>query len=115
MLMVFTCVLTDDIRALNIETTVQADAEQISKARAVVKKLRFGYTPYNFDNPKLQTHWRNIEALALDYNERIEAKDVTGNAFFFQYWFRCYFPREEMSFICMCLSFCKMSVRLFKL
>jgi ATP-dependent DNA helicase 2 subunit 1 len=67
---------------LNIESTVKADAEQIGKAKAVVKKLRFSYTPYNFDNPKLQTHWRNIEALALDYNERIEVKDVTGNFFF---------------------------------
>jgi hypothetical protein len=77
--MVFTCVLTDDIRALNIGSAVKADAEQITKAKAVVKKLRFAYTPYNFDNPKLQTHWRNIEALALDYDERIEVKDVTGN------------------------------------
>lgn len=68
---------SDDIRTLNIESTVKVDAEQIGKAKAVVKKLRFAYTPYNFDNPKLQTHWRNIEALALDYNERIEVKDVT--------------------------------------
>jgi hypothetical protein len=71
--------LTEDIRTLNIESTVEADAEQIRKAKAIVKKLRFLYTPYRFDNPKLQTHWRNIEALALDYNERPEVKDVTGN------------------------------------
>jgi hypothetical protein len=81
--MVFKCIFIDDIRTLNIESTVKADAEQIEKAKAVVKKLRFVYTPYNFDNPKLQTHWRNIEALALDYNERIEVKDVTGNVFLF--------------------------------
>jgi hypothetical protein len=101
MLMVFTCVLTDDIRALNIESTIKADAEQISKAKAVVKKLRFAYTPYNFDNPKLQTHWRNIEALALDYNERIEAKDVTGNGFFPHFVLGVIFLGEKISFICM--------------
>lgn len=67
---------------MNIDSTVKADAEQIHKAKAVVKKLRFPYTPYNFDNPKLQTHWRNIEALALDYNELREVKDVTGNVSF---------------------------------
>jgi hypothetical protein len=77
--MVFICILADDIRTLNIESTAKGDAEQIGKAKAVVKKLRFAYTPYKFDNPKLQTHWHNIEALALDYNERIEVKDVTGN------------------------------------
>jgi hypothetical protein len=55
---------------LNIESTEKADAEQIDKARAVVKKLRFQFTPYRFDNPKLQVHWRNIEALVLDYDER---------------------------------------------
>lgn len=80
-MIVFIFIHTDDIRTLNTESTVKADAEQIAKAKAVVKKLRFPYTPYNFDNPKLQTHWRNIEALALDYNERIEVKDVTGNFF----------------------------------
>jgi hypothetical protein len=77
----FTFILADDIRALSLESTVTADAEQVGRAKAVIKKLRFPYTPYNFDNPKLQTHWRNIEALALDYNERIEPKDVTGNFF----------------------------------
>jgi hypothetical protein len=81
--MVFVCIFIDDIRTLNIESTVKADAEQIGKAKAVVKKLRFAYSPYNFDNPKLQTHWRNIEALALDYDERIEVKDVTGNVSLF--------------------------------
>jgi hypothetical protein len=65
---------------LNTESTAKADKEQISNARAVVKKLRFPYRPYTFDNPKLQVHWRNIEALVLDYDERPEVKDVTGNA-----------------------------------
>jgi len=67
----------EDIRTLNIQSTERADAEQIDKARAVVKKLRFPYTPYRFDNPKLQWLWRNIEALALDYDERPEVRDDT--------------------------------------
>uniref|UniRef100_A0A2Z5TRK7 ATP-dependent DNA helicase 2 subunit 1 n=1 Tax=Reticulitermes speratus TaxID=60591 RepID=A0A2Z5TRK7_9NEOP len=67
----------EDIRTLNTESTAKADEEQISNARAVVKKLRFPYKPYTFDNPKLQVHWRNIEALVLDYDERPEVKDVT--------------------------------------
>jgi hypothetical protein len=64
---------------LNIESTEKADAEQIDKARTLVKKLRFQFTPYRFDNPKLQVHWRNIEALVLDYDERPDVQDDTGN------------------------------------
>jgi hypothetical protein len=77
--MVFVWIFTEDIRTLNTEPTAIADAEQISRATSVVKKLRFQYRPYEFDNPKLQVHWRNIEALALDYDMRPEVKDVTGN------------------------------------
>lgn len=110
-MIVFICIHTDDIRTLNIESTVKADAEQIEKAKAVVKKLRFTYTPYNFDNPKLQTHWRNIEALALDYNERIEVKDVTGNLFSIGLAVISWGRNVALS---VCLFF-KISVRLFKL
>jgi ATP-dependent DNA helicase 2 subunit 1 len=67
----------EDIRTLNIQPTEKADAEQIDKAIEVVKKLRFPYTPYRFDNPKLQWHWRNIETLALDYDERPAVRDDT--------------------------------------
>jgi len=81
-LMVFILISAEDIRTLDIKSTEKADAEQINSARAVVKKLRFPYTPYGFDNPKLQVHWRNIEALVLDYDERPEVKDDTGNVFF---------------------------------
>lgn len=80
--MVFTLISAEDIRTLNIQPTEKADAEQIDKAIEVVKKLRFPYTPYRFDNPKLQWHWRNIETLALDYDERPAVRDDTGNIFF---------------------------------
>jgi len=81
-LMVFVLISTEDIRTLNIESTEKADAEQVNNARAVIKKLRFQYTPYRFDNPNLQVHWRNIESLVLDYDERPEVIDDTGNVFF---------------------------------
>jgi len=81
-LMVFTVISAEDIRTLNTQPTEKADAEQILKAREVVKKLRFAYTPYRFDNPKLQWHWRNMETLALDYDERPQVKDDTGNVLF---------------------------------
>ena len=84
--MVFTLISAEDIRTLNIQSTEKADAEQIDGARTVVKKLRFCYTPYRFDNPKLQWHWRNIETLVLDYDERPEARDDTGNIFFCISW-----------------------------
>jgi hypothetical protein len=80
--MVFVLISAEDIRTLNIGSTEKADAEQINNARAVVKKLRFPYTPYGFDNPKLQWHWRNIETLVLDYDERPKVRDDTGNVFF---------------------------------
>jgi ATP-dependent DNA helicase 2 subunit 1 len=78
----FLLLLTEDIRTLDIHSTVKADAEQVRIAKAVIKKLKFTYKPFSFDNPKLQTHWRNIEALALDYNERTEVEDHTGNVSF---------------------------------
>ncbi|XP_069690270.1 X-ray repair cross-complementing protein 6 [Periplaneta americana] len=67
----------EDIRMLNIDSSIKGNPEQIESAKAVVKKLRFGYSPYKFDNPKLQTHWSNIEALAMDYNEPKEVPDLT--------------------------------------
>ena len=85
-LMVFVLISTEDIRTLNIESTEKADAEQVNNARAVIKKLRFQYTPYRFDNPNLQVHWRNVESLVLDYDERPEVIDDTGNVFFRISW-----------------------------
>ena len=81
-LMVFIFNFCRGLRTLNIASTEKADAEQTDKARAVVKKLRFPYTPYRFDNLKLQCHWHNIETLVLDYDECPEARDDTGNVFF---------------------------------
>uniref|UniRef100_A0A2P2HZY3 ATP-dependent DNA helicase 2 subunit 1 n=1 Tax=Hirondellea gigas TaxID=1518452 RepID=A0A2P2HZY3_9CRUS len=56
----------DDYRQITVEGRTRATAEQVDHAKAIVKKLHFRYDPSCFENPDLQTHWRNIEALALN-------------------------------------------------
>ncbi|XP_076054760.1 inverted repeat-binding protein [Oratosquilla oratoria] len=77
----------DDFRNIEIENSTRAESMQVDAAKNVIRKLHFKYNPEIFENPVLQTHWRNVEALALnrtslepveDYtvpnNERIERK-----------------------------------------
>ena len=45
---------------------------QVEMAESMIKRLRFAYDPENFDNPVIQTHYKNLEAMALDEAE-IEA------------------------------------------
>lgn len=44
----------------------------------MVKKLQFTFSSESFENPVLQQHWRNIEALALDRDAPEEITDYTG-------------------------------------
>ncbi|KAJ9573651.1 hypothetical protein L9F63_008992 [Diploptera punctata] len=67
----------EDIRKLDIESSVKADPEQTQKAKEVIRKLRFRYSPYMFENPSLQTQWSNIEALALNHKHPREVIDTT--------------------------------------
>jgi hypothetical protein len=55
-----------------------ASQEQIDKAKEIVKKLRFNYTPERFENPVLQRHYANVEALALELDEPEETNDTAG-------------------------------------
>ena len=55
-----------------------ATIAQIKKAKDVVKKLQFNFRSENFENPVLQTHYRNLEALALDRDKPEEITDLTG-------------------------------------
>ena len=57
-----------------------ASEDQIQAAKEVVKKLRFQFSSEAFENPFLQRHWRNIEALALDRDEPDEFIDYTSMA-----------------------------------
>nr|CAD7257666.1 unnamed protein product [Timema shepardi] len=68
----------DNIRELQLDDEpVEPSHEQVSLAEEIVSKLKFSYNPHLINNPVLQTHWSNIEALALDYDERREVKDYT--------------------------------------
>lgn len=67
----------DDFRKLNYEETPRANAEQIEKAKELIKRLKFKFNAEDFENPVLQNHWRNIEALALERDEVEENNDHT--------------------------------------
>ncbi|XP_067875564.1 X-ray repair cross-complementing protein 6 [Heterodontus francisci] len=67
----------DDIRKINVTEKVVANQDQIEKMKAVVQKLRFKYRPESFENPVIQQHFRNLEALALDLKEPEEMEDLT--------------------------------------
>lgn len=67
----------DDFRNIEIENRIRAKPEQVDSAKEVMKKLHFRYSPDSFENPDLQTHWRNIEALALNRSSLEEVQDYT--------------------------------------
>lgn len=66
-----------DMRKLKYEETPKANDAQIDKAKEVIKKLSFKFRPEDFENPALQTHYRNLEALALDRDAPEETVDLT--------------------------------------
>ncbi|CAG2053768.1 unnamed protein product [Timema podura] len=67
----------DFFRELQLDDEpVDPSDEQVGLAEEIVSKLKFSYNPHMFNNPVLQTHWSNIEALALDYDERRECVNV---------------------------------------
>jgi ATP-dependent DNA helicase 2 subunit 1 len=57
---------TDDIRRLQIEKQPKANDDQIALAKAMVKQLRIKFDSRNFENPSLQQHYINLQALALE-------------------------------------------------
>ena len=61
----------DDIREVPLDfPKVEANDEQISIAKSVMKKLKMrNYTADAFENPALQTHFKLIEQLALQKEE----------------------------------------------
>ncbi|KAF7647724.1 hypothetical protein LDENG_00167740 [Lucifuga dentata] len=56
----------DDIRSLDPPQFPSASDIQVDKMKEIVSKLRFRYRMDAFENPVLQQHYRNLEALALD-------------------------------------------------
>lgn len=85
----FTCLQQDDscyCPALNLGMEshkchsffhLVANTDQIDSAKEILKKLQFTYSSESFENPVLQKHWRNIEALALDRDSPEEMTDYT--------------------------------------
>ncbi|XP_045042732.2 X-ray repair cross-complementing protein 6 isoform X3 [Desmodus rotundus] len=67
----------DDKRKVPFTEKIMANPEQVDKMKAIVQKLRFKYRSDSFENPVLQQHFRNLEALALDLTEPEQAVDVT--------------------------------------
>ncbi|XP_065209392.1 X-ray repair cross-complementing protein 6 [Planococcus citri] len=67
----------DNIREIqSLPTKTSLEPEQIDICKKIVKKLSFKYDPQRIENPKVQHHWANIEALALDQEKR-EVNDDT--------------------------------------
>ncbi|XP_037546781.1 X-ray repair cross-complementing protein 6 [Nematolebias whitei] len=56
----------DDMRTLDPPHCPPASQKQVNKMKEIVYKLRFTYKSDAFENPVLQQHYRNLEALALD-------------------------------------------------
>ncbi|KAI4547865.1 hypothetical protein MG293_000195 [Ovis ammon polii] len=67
----------DDKRKAPFTEKVMANSEQVDKMKAIVQKLRFKYRSDSFENPVLQQHFRNMEALALDLMEPEQTVDLT--------------------------------------
>lgn len=66
-----------------MEEAPKVTNDQIQIAKNVIRKLCFRYSHRTLENPKLQTHWSNIEALALEYEKPREVNDDTGNKIMF--------------------------------
>ncbi|XKL67540.1 hypothetical protein PGB90_003031 [Kerria lacca] len=67
----------ENIRELDCPTQSELDVEQVELCKKIVRKLSFKYEPKMFENPKVQTHWANIEAIALNYRKPRTISDET--------------------------------------
>jgi len=65
----------DDIRHIDVPPSPTTDNEQILKAKKIVKTLRIKFDSLNFENPALQKHYANLQALALDRDVVEETPD----------------------------------------
>uniref|UniRef100_A0A671TZJ6 DNA helicase n=1 Tax=Sparus aurata TaxID=8175 RepID=A0A671TZJ6_SPAAU len=66
----------DDMRTLDPPQCPSASQEQVDKMKEIVSKLRFKYRSDAFENPVIQQHYRNLEALALDMMVPEETEDL---------------------------------------
>uniref|UniRef100_A0A1A7X7Z7 DNA helicase n=1 Tax=Iconisemion striatum TaxID=60296 RepID=A0A1A7X7Z7_9TELE len=66
----------DDIRTLDPPRCPAPSQTQVDKMKEIVYKLRFKYRSGAFENPVLQQHYRNLEALALDMMAPEDIEDL---------------------------------------
>lgn len=67
----------DDIRTLPKNDTPRTSDDETNLFKNVIRGLKFKYRPDLFENPALQTLWRNIEATALNRDAPEEFIDLT--------------------------------------
>ncbi|XP_032077877.1 X-ray repair cross-complementing protein 6 isoform X3 [Thamnophis elegans] len=67
----------DDKRNIDFTEKIPANQQQVNKMKEIIQKLRFKYRSESFENPVLQQHYMNLEALALDLMEPEKAEDLT--------------------------------------
>ena len=56
----------------------EPSSAQVEAAEAMIRRLRFPYDPEKIDNPVIQTHYKNLEAMALDKDAPEEIVDYTS-------------------------------------
>lgn len=66
----------DDLRTVDTPQSPCASQTQVDKMKEIVTKLRFKYRSDAFENPVIQQHYRNLEALALDMAAPEETEDL---------------------------------------
>ena len=68
---------------VNSASAIIASHEQIDKAKALINKLALPgrYDPDAYDNPVLQRHYANLQALALDQEPEGDSQDCTMPAY----------------------------------
>uniref|UniRef100_UPI0037E8AB7E X-ray repair cross-complementing protein 5-like n=1 Tax=Semicossyphus pulcher TaxID=241346 RepID=UPI0037E8AB7E len=66
----------DDLRTLDLPQSPSASQIQVDKMKEIVSKLRFKYRSDAFENPVIQQHYRNLEALALDMVAPEDTEDL---------------------------------------
>ncbi|XP_008304591.1 X-ray repair cross-complementing protein 6 [Stegastes partitus] len=66
----------DDLRTLDVPHCPAASQIQVDKMKEIVSKLRFKYRGDAFENPVIQQHYRNLEALALDMMAPEDIEDL---------------------------------------
>ena len=53
-----------------------ANEDQVEKAKQIIKSLKFPFSSDSFENPALQKHYANVEAIALDKDETDDIEDL---------------------------------------